>query len=130
MLVLGVALMLSTQVFAQPFRYVDDQGGVHWVQSREQIPEEYRDKAETPRLPNINLHEGKPRAGADLDKLSYNQLMDRMCAGSDSVGGVGWGRGVSMETRIQCEEWLRTKARREQQLMREHERRQRRGGKE
>jgi hypothetical protein len=34
-------------VSAQPYRYVDDQGVVHWVQSLQQIPDAYRAGAQT-----------------------------------------------------------------------------------
>ncbi len=49
--VIGISLTaLAASVSAQ-VRYVDDTGGVHWVQSEEQIPVQYRGRADT-RLPS------------------------------------------------------------------------------
>ena len=39
---LGLTLALVSPVSAQPYRYVDDQGVTHWVQSPHQIPDMYR----------------------------------------------------------------------------------------
>ena len=45
-LMLGLTLALVSPVSAQPYRYVDDQGVGHWVQSLHQIPDKYRARAQ------------------------------------------------------------------------------------
>jgi hypothetical protein len=50
--VIGVGLtVLAASVSAQ-VRYVDEAGGVHWVQSESQVPVEYRGRADG-RLPSV-----------------------------------------------------------------------------
>ena len=39
---LFAVLLFAADAAAQPYRYVDDQGGIHYVGSRDQVPEQYR----------------------------------------------------------------------------------------
>ncbi len=49
---IGIGLtVLAASVSAQ-VRYVDETGGVHWVQSESQVPVEYRGRADS-RLPSV-----------------------------------------------------------------------------
>ena len=50
-------------------RYVDSQGVVHWVQSQNQIPPEYREKAEQPKLPDIDATKGEDPAARSRRKV-------------------------------------------------------------
>jgi len=59
--VLMLVVLSSTNTHAQ-YRYVDDQGVVHWVQSPNQIPRAYRDKIEQPKLPEIDAGKGEDPA--------------------------------------------------------------------
>ncbi len=57
--VIGIGLtVLAASVSAQ-VRYVDETGGVHWVQSESQVPVEYRGRADS-RLPSVP---SMPQAG-------------------------------------------------------------------
>ena len=50
--VIGIGFtVLAASVSAQ-VRYVDETGGVHWVQSESQVPVEYRGRADS-RLPSV-----------------------------------------------------------------------------
>lgn len=81
---LGLTLALVSPVSAQPYRYVDDQGVGHWVQSLHQIPDKYQALAETtvknpsvagppssstPRTPSLArpLPEHQPRQRAPIE---------------------------------------------------------------
>lgn len=55
----AVMLLASVAPVAAQLRYVDRHGVVHWVQTRQQIPPEYRDKAEEPALPHIDAGTGE-----------------------------------------------------------------------
>ena len=60
-----VALLTVAASAAAQIRYVDSAGVVHWVQSPAQIPPEYREKAEQPKLPEIDAAKGEdPNARA------------------------------------------------------------------
>ncbi len=60
-MIVMAAVLTSTQAEAQ-MRYVDEKGVTHWVSSEEQIPPQYRNKAEAPGLPSVNLRDGAPRS--------------------------------------------------------------------
>jgi hypothetical protein len=47
-----VTVFLVTVVVAQ-IRYIDKDGVTHWVQHPDQVPPEYREKVEMPRLPSM-----------------------------------------------------------------------------
>ena len=97
-----LALLVATTAEAQALRYVDEFGVVHWVKSRDQIPETYRDKVEKPQVPGVNTPP-KPR--------SYKQDILDMCE-----------RDTSLHTKMQCEAWARREA---QQADQEQKRRER-----
>lgn len=74
-LIIGTGLaVLAASVSAQ-LRYTDDTGGVHWVQSEQQIPEQYRGRAETripsspPASPPAEDRRVTDRAKADSPRL-------------------------------------------------------------
>ena len=77
----------------QPLRYVDEHGVAHWVSSKEQIPQKYRDKAEAPELPGISSS-AAPAAGPDHDREMWE-----LCQ-----------RGTEVKTHLQCEQWFRQQA--------------------
>jgi hypothetical protein len=88
-----LALLIAATAEAQALRYVDEYGVVHWVKSRDQIPEKYRDKVEKPQMPGVN----SPR-----QPRSYKQDILEMCE-----------RDTSLQTKMQCEAWARREAQRE-----------------
>ncbi len=51
-LVIGIGLTVLAASAGAQVRYVDGNGGVHWVQSEEQVPAQYRDRVET-HLPSV-----------------------------------------------------------------------------
>jgi hypothetical protein len=53
-----VTVAFVSAVDAQ-YRYVDDRGIAHWVQSPNQIPPQYREKAEQPKLPQVDAFTGE-----------------------------------------------------------------------
>jgi hypothetical protein len=83
-------LVAAATAEAQALRYVDEYGVVHWVKSRDQIPEKYRDKAEKPQVPGVNTAP-TPR--------SYKQEIAEICD-----------RDTSLHTKMQCERWMRLEA--------------------
>lgn len=85
-----LALLIAATAEAQALRYVDEYGVVHWVKSRDQIPEKYRDKAEKPQVPGVNTPP-TPR--------SYKQDIAEICE-----------RDTSLHTKMQCERWMRQEA--------------------
>jgi hypothetical protein len=54
-----VGLLVVVAPAAAQLRYMDNQGNVHWVQTPEHIPPEYREKAEQPKLPEIDAGKGE-----------------------------------------------------------------------
>jgi hypothetical protein len=59
---LSFAVLGTVAVASAQLRYVDNEGIVHWVQTPEQIPPEYRENATRPRLPEIDAAKGEDRA--------------------------------------------------------------------
>ena len=101
------ALGLAAEyVDAQALRYVDEYGVVHWVKSKDQIPEKYRDKAEKPDLP-----------GAPPPQTHRQQILD-ICE-----------RDTSLRTQIQCEAWMKNEERERLRRIREAELEQQRAQK-
>jgi hypothetical protein len=68
--VIGIGLtVLAASVSAQ-VRYVDETGGVHWVQSESQVPVEYRDRADH-HLPSVpSMPQAGNRAATDGPKAA------------------------------------------------------------
>lgn len=93
--VLGLA---AEHVEAQALRYVDEFGVVHWVKSKDQIPEKYRDKAEKPELP-----------GAPPPRTHRQQILE-ICE-----------RDSSLQTQLQCEAWTKNEERERLRRIREAE---------
>ena len=55
---------------AEVYRFVDNQGRTHFVESAEKVPEEYRSQAEKPaELPKINRSKSSPFVPAQFQKL-------------------------------------------------------------
>ena len=63
-----VALLTVAASATAQIRYVDSAGVVHWVQSPAQIPPEYREKAEQPKLPDIDATKGEDPAARSQRK--------------------------------------------------------------
>ena len=74
--VLGLTTVVGI-ASAQPYRYVDEQGVPHWVQSLDQIPEHYRDKSGAPRLPSVDTKQG--RGARDSDEIARTRSMEALC---------------------------------------------------
>jgi len=60
-LVVAVLMLLSPRAEAH-VRYIDKDGVAHWVQTPEQVPPEYRGKAEQPTLPEVDAGKGEDPA--------------------------------------------------------------------
>jgi hypothetical protein len=100
---LGLAVTCLVSLFAdyaeaQALRYVDEFGVVHWVKSKDQIPEKYRDKAEKPDLP-----------GAPPPRSHRQQILE-LCQ-----------RDSSLQTQIQCDAWMKNEERERLRRIREAE---------
>ena len=101
-----LALLIATHAEGQALRYVDEYGVVHWVKSKDQIPEKYRDKVEKPSVPGVNAPP-RPR--------SYKQDIVDICE-----------RDTSLHTKMQCEAWMRREEQEQQRRVREVEMEQKR----
>src|SRR6267143_142880 len=93
-LVAGILALVATDVGAQTYRWVDEKGGVHYVQGVDNVPERYRD----PRLSPGD----REAAGSDEDRTAALQLVWR-CASDQIVaaealtlkpGGGPWAERV------------------------------------
>jgi hypothetical protein len=63
--VIGISFTVLAGSVGAQVRYVDETGGVHWVQSESQVPVEYRDRANS-RLPSVpSMPQAGNRAATD-----------------------------------------------------------------
>ena len=71
---IGVGLTALAATVSAQVRYVDETGGVHWVQSESQVPVQYRGRADT-RLPSVpSMPQAGHRAPADRAKADSPRL--------------------------------------------------------
>ena len=68
--VAGITVFLMTTLAVAQVRYVDEKGVPHWVSSPDEVPQQYRNTATNPRLPEINPQKGGGRSGPLSDRLS------------------------------------------------------------
>src|SRR3990172_5536504 len=68
--VAGITVFLMTTLAVAQVRYVDEKGVPHWVSSPDEVPQQYRNTATNPRLPEINPQKGGGRSGTLSDRLS------------------------------------------------------------
>ena len=136
-LVLAVAGQSTAQV-----RYVDEKGNSHWVGSEAQVPEQYRDKATTPALPQMDANNGLKKntdrfirenrgkwAAQDRAEAKAKEQAAREAAAQAAAekkftrdyvtrGTANWcektrvERGLNREAQISCDEIVRANARR------------------
>ena len=73
-------MLLPLSVSAQ-VRYYDEKGTPYWVQSSDQVPMKFREKMETPRLPEVEREKGRSSGGGGLGFVPVinPNLMIRIC---------------------------------------------------
>jgi len=93
--IIGIGLTVLAGSVSAQVRYVDDTGGVHWVQSESQVPEQYRGRADTrlpsvPSVPPAGCRAATDRAKADSPRLGLHSLPTSGIAEATPVGPDGW----------------------------------------
>ena len=95
--IIGIGLTVLAGSVSAQVRYVDDTGGVHWVQSESQVPEQYRGRADTrlPSVPSVPPAGGRAatdRAKADPPRLELpsHSLPTSGIAEATPAGADGW----------------------------------------
>jgi hypothetical protein len=79
-------LVVTTSAEAQ-LRYIDQAGGVHWVQSVEQVPPEYRGALTSPALPDVYVNTGADSGTGWLRGTIGSAELDRRMAESRRPNG-------------------------------------------
>jgi len=87
----------------QMIKYVDDRGVVHYTNDPDSVPEKYRDSAETPELPSLNIEDSESRRIArEREMRSTQKVIDSIKPAErkpDAEGGqAAPGSGSGSET--------------------------------
>ena len=75
----------------QPLRYVDEHGVAHWVSSKEQIPQKYRDKAEAPNLPGVTTS-GTPSPAEERQRRAVKESAEPKAETAAPPPAAPWAR--------------------------------------